>query len=397
MSDHSFLCAVCGGEDYNKILAVPHSPIKHVIPENVQPIERDYASLDIVECAVCGHVFNFAFEPDRFDDLYGGEIQTNSPVDETMSRAIEDARDFVMSGRSDNPTILEIGGGVGAFSRCLSRDAKRVVLIEPSKALKVDDFNKMGIELLSAVFPAEQLVEKFDVVVCRQVLEHVYDPYTFLLAIKERLADDGEAYIEVPCMDYIRSKLSPFDFHYDHVHYFYRTHLDVLMRRAGLIPYRSYDIKNSHDIGFMVRTGQPEVIEVPIYAKERSSFADGLIGRINKARTCLTEIHGKTALYGATVYSQAFTALFPEFKNISVVFDDTDSYAGHCIYGDFGQAKVEKPSVERLEELEAVIIAAHLHDKVIYRKLLSLGFKGNVYSLRPDDLAGTEGYPQSLI
>ena len=388
------MCRESGIEVLHTISSIP---VHHALPDVSIPKEKDFAFLEIAECNSCGHIYNAAFDPDHIDDLYYKNLQTNRPVHRTMTKALEDVCSFIMSDQKSGLSIMEIGGGTGEVSRAMANSARRFILVEPSQALTAEDFSGTRVELIADFFPTDVIKEKFDIIICRQVLEHTTDPLSFLTAVRAHLKPEGTAYIEVPRMDYIVENLSPIDFHYAHVQYFFQSHLKATFLRTGLEPYRSCHIKDGHDIGYMLKAVEPKIIPRTPNSNAGISFAGKLKERIDLARQRLRQINGTMALYGATVYSQAFMGLFPEFEDISIVFDDTESYAGSNAYGPFGRVKIGVPTAENLVGIDTIIIAAHLHDQVIYERLLKLGFGGIVYSVRPDQRADKEGLPPSLF
>lgn len=52
------------------------------------------------------------------------------------------------------------------------------------------------------------------------MLEHIQDPFEFLLQLKEANGGSGKIYIEVPCFDWICVHRAWFDIFYEHVNYF---------------------------------------------------------------------------------------------------------------------------------------------------------------------------------
>ena len=51
----------------------------------------------------------------------------------------------------------------------------------------------------------------------RHVLEHIPNPFEFLLRLKEANGRKGRIYIEVPCFDWICEHCAWFDIFYEHV------------------------------------------------------------------------------------------------------------------------------------------------------------------------------------
>jgi hypothetical protein len=266
----------------------------------------------------------------------------------------------------------------------MARRSARVDLVEPSRALGPERFAGTGVTLHRAMFPVSALAgRRFDAVVCRQVIEHVPEPAPFLTALRASLADDGTAYIEMPSADDILRRHSIVDFHYPHVHYYRRAEMELLLARAGFAVAEIFDIKQGHDMGFLLRAAKPLAREARALSDMSPiEFAAALAERRMRGARRLAAIDGPVALYGANAYAQALLGLYQERTPFAAVFDDTASYAGRCVYGPAGEITIEPPRAERLTGMAAIVIAAYLHDAEIARKIAATGFRGPVYTLR---------------
>lgn len=389
-------CIVCGSGVLDRVLTVDKAPLYPFRPADAGRTGNWFGRIEIVCCRYCGHLCNRAFDDGDANDLYGANVLTNTPVSPSMVKAVEGTAELIVRHALPSPRVLEVGGGAGALSVALSRHAAEVHLVEPSRALAADRFRDSNITFHQSMFPVAALTDrKFDVIVCRQVLEHVPDPRPFLAALRKHLGGDGFAYIEIPDAGYIWANHSVIDFHYPHVHYFRPALAEVLLRRAGFDVFETHPIKNGHDVAFLVHPTVPADIDPPT-ADGRSGWATALAERIGRGRHTLDSIAGPIALYGANAYSQAFLALYPDVA-ISDMFDDTPFYRGQSAYGPGGEIAIEGPNVERLQAVSAVIITAYLHDGIIAEKIRALGYRGPVYTVRADPAAGTDGIPPSLF
>jgi hypothetical protein len=167
-------CAVCGSEGGLPIWSVPLTPIHPLRLAHTPRGPDDFGTLAVVECARCGHLYNGAFEPERVTDLYGTGALTNTPVSAGMIQAVESVAADILHHAPARPNILEIGGGSGALAILLAREAAEMHLVEPNTALAAERFKGAGVVLHNTMFPSTSVgARKFDVVVCRQVIEHI--------------------------------------------------------------------------------------------------------------------------------------------------------------------------------------------------------------------------------
>ena len=91
-----------------------------------------------------------------------------------------------------NKTVLEIGSGAGRFSEYICKEASKTVLVDLSQAIfhnKAKE-NKNTIRV-KADFLKLISSEKFDIVLCRGVLQHTPNPKESILKLYEFVKKDG--------------------------------------------------------------------------------------------------------------------------------------------------------------------------------------------------------------
>ncbi|MHC0442832.1 class I SAM-dependent methyltransferase [Flavobacterium sp. 3-210] len=101
--------------------------------------------------------------------------------------------------------ILEIGCGNGAFGAMLKKGGNREVWgIE-----LMDKEGKEAQKVLDHVFigKCEDLLNNlpdnyFDAIFCNDVLEHIFDPYSLLKLLKQKLSDNGSVISSIPNIRY---------------------------------------------------------------------------------------------------------------------------------------------------------------------------------------------------
>jgi len=381
-------CVVCEAAEARPVWSVDGAPLYPFRPADKTKSRFGFGRLAIVACIRCGHLYNAAFDTGGADELYSSFVLTNEPVSPSMLRAVESVAETILRHAPARPSVLEVGGGGGALSLALAPHAREVHLVEPSRAVTAERFAGTQVQFHNSMFPAASIGErKFDVIACRQVIEHVPDPAPFLAALRARMNDSGLAYLELPSAEYVVERPSIVDFHYPHVHYYRRSEMTSLLQRAGFVIHDILDVKDGHDVAFVLGAATAEASPA-VPTMPHDGLDNSLAAAYRRGQQRLAAMPGPVALYGANAYSQALLGLYPDVTIFGGMFDDTPSYAGKNAYGARIDLPVERPSPERLKDFAAVLITAYLHDRPIAEKVRATGFAGPILTVRADAPAG---------
>ncbi len=108
-----------------------------------------------------------------------------------------------------NPKLLDFGGGFGYYSYCFYKNKYDVTLMDVvntvctfAKEKFSDSFKVVNIELNGKEFANK---EKFDIIFCNQVIEHIKEPILFLNKLNNYLKTNGIIIITTPnqrCMEF---------------------------------------------------------------------------------------------------------------------------------------------------------------------------------------------------
>lgn len=165
--------------------------------------------VELVENQQTGLVYNAAFRPELMDyDAHYQNEQALSPLFQEHLESVSRIIDRCM-GRD---SIVEVGCGKGFFLEMLLAKGFDVTGFDPT-------YEGSNSRVMKHYFEPGVGV-KAGGLVLRHVLEHVLDPFKFLLQLKEANGGSGKIYIEVPCFDWICKHRAWFDIFYEHVNYF---------------------------------------------------------------------------------------------------------------------------------------------------------------------------------
>lgn len=163
----------------------------------------------LVEDQETGLVYNAAFRSELM--VYDAHYQNEQGLSPLFRAHLESVSEIVQRGMGRD-AIVEVGCGKGLFLEILLSKGVDVTGFDPTYEGDSPRVQKRYFEQGVGI-QAEGLV-------LRHVLEHIQDPYDFLLRLKEANGGGGKIYIEVPCFDWICERRAWFDVFYEHVNYF---------------------------------------------------------------------------------------------------------------------------------------------------------------------------------
>jgi len=193
-------------------------------------------------CKKCGFVIDLP-RPDKqeVDDKYKylavveGDLGSSRAISpESMKQEHKQAIDILDLAKSHLECtsgvfdILDCGGGAGHFSIPMEKKGHNCYLVDYNK------FPMVGITRLGNTLEDIPSVQKFDLIICRHVLEHVASPKKLAAGFIHYLKNKGLVYAEVPIELFgaTRPKADPVT----HINYFQRDSFQILFETVGFAP-----------------------------------------------------------------------------------------------------------------------------------------------------------------
>ena len=376
-------CPICESSDFKEIVYIAQAPKFHVISAETALDKYLFGNVRLVECSNCQHLFNNAIQANEKNPGHGS-FSTNAPVNQSMFDRRKKIMDFLSADGDLSLNVLEVGAGSGALATIFVESKNRVTVVEPEPTLDINRLEKLGIRVIQDVWPTSQPIsEKFDLILCVQVLEHTERPREFLLELAKYIKDDGRIYLEVPSGDWVKMHGSAADVHFPHWNYFTETMIQKLAAECNLNISERCELVNGRDIGYILQhiaIKSDYSFQVPLQAFEIDKLEKSLEianSQITKWNTSINY-----AFYGTNSQSQAAFGLLTGCKP-KFIFDDTPSYRGSFAYSSQFRFPILEPSLDHLKEVDAVLISVYIHDEAIAKKIREMGFSGEIYSLRP--------------
>lgn len=241
MSKHSEIkiCPITGDSERVRYFTLGNIPIvNNLLDTREDSVKVDSYPLNVEYYPKSGlSCLDFVIDGDVLFNHYLYKSEVNKPYYEHCKSMFSYAKKYV---NVDNHTsILDIGGNDGtllsAFKSCTDKNI-HTLNIDPSKNL-AETCRSKGVEVISEFFTLEltkTLKEKYDIVVCTNVFQHLKDISSFVEGIQNTLSEDGVWILEFPY--WIHSmETNQFDqVYHEHIYYHSVKPLHTLMSQHGL-------------------------------------------------------------------------------------------------------------------------------------------------------------------
>ncbi|MDR3131045.1 MAG: class I SAM-dependent methyltransferase [Treponema sp.] len=225
-------CCICGS-NANTVYTIPFLEVYGMAQEYTQKINI---------CPHCGFIYTanpFTSEllSHRYKKMSKYEFDkkqdNNGIITEEKREYIRRCKrqySFIRNSNVQYESMLEVGAASGYNLSLYKKDDIAVYGIEPSEKNVESCKQKYTIELFQGMFQEyreKHHNKKYDIVFLSHILEHIVNPYQFILELSE--INNRYMFIEVPTLDY-KFNDEPFGMFTDeHVNYFTFEGLNNLM------------------------------------------------------------------------------------------------------------------------------------------------------------------------
>jgi SAM-dependent methyltransferase len=254
---------------------------------------------------------------------------------------------YTLQRRKISPNeVLELGPGSGYFSAGLKFVFPwiRITVMDVNPSVLEFIRNQHGYEVIRSVPDSfsKPCEERFDLVIARDILEHVADISAVLSNIRRYLTPGGYFHFITPngpedvWKHYITCKLthSPSELLINHVNYFDGKGLRDLLEKNGFIPveYYTYDLKRNIKGGWVSRKMHRSPVSVK---RDARKFIGENEGKLSPTVFKKEEILDKWYIRENMKW---ITFLYSFYQHFPVVRLNPDRNTGHEILGLFRKA-----------------------------------------------------------
>lgn len=269
---------------------------------------------------------------------------------------------------TDFKNVLEIGGATGTlFKHFLKTDEDfKWNVLEPSGVFKIKDDRVIVID---DYFENFSPTIKYDVVVHSHVLEHVYEPMTFINKVRDVLVDGGYQYISIPNMRDWLSKGYTNTLMFEHTYYIDEYVLEFILNNNGFII--EDKIINEHSIMVKAKKVNKAIERDCNFEYSKKIFENYYQKLLLDVNETVSKIKEQSVyLFGAHIFSQMFIKMGLSENKIISILDNNPEKQGKRLYGT--KLLVNSPQVLQDVDSPIVIVRAGAYTKEIVSGLINI-------------------------
>ncbi len=358
--------------------------VSYATSEAARNCER--GEIRLAFCPACSFITNSAFSARvvDYDHPYDNDLDHSDVYRQYEQGLVER---LIESHALRGKRVLEIGCGRGGFlKRICSVGENHGIGYDPSLRQSAP-YADPRIEFVPDYYPGSGPARQADLIVCRQVFEHVADPLGFLTGLRATIRDGAgtAVFFEVPNFGYVLDELAFWTVIYEHCSYFTRESLESVFRKAGFAVQRAYDCFDGQFLGIEA-TAVAEDAAAPATDLTGSCIAeriDSFIERLNE-KLCqwqaqladLGAARRRAVIWGAGARAVCFLNLAKGSDCFKYVTDINPNKVGNYIPGT-GQQIVD-PAFLTEYRPEVIVVMNDIYRDEIARRLEALGIKAQL-------------------
>jgi 2-polyprenyl-3-methyl-5-hydroxy-6-metoxy-1,4-benzoquinol methylase len=289
----------------------------------------------------------------------------------TWAKYYEDFAKYLMSQKPKS--VLEIGGGAGKLAQiCLDRSKKLTwMIVEPNPIIKRTD----RLKVVDGFFEtANVLSTNYDCISFSQLLEHIYDPMSFLESISKSMNNDSKFVFAYPNLEYWLSHKFTNALNFEHTMFLTDTLLDWMIKMAGMKIVNKSFYKN-HSVFYSVvkstnfiKIGTPpkKYAKYKKYFEEYVDYHKKTVLSFNRQMKKYDSVY----LFGAHIFSQYLINFGLDMKRILGILDNSPLKQGRRLYGT--DYIIESPEILRGKKDCAVILKVGIYRDEIYKQIKTI-------------------------
>lgn len=334
-------CIACGGDHLTELVTIPQVPVfcNQLCHTKQDALDAAVASMRMVYCEDCQHLFNADFDPAKLE--YSPEYENSLHFSGRFQQfADELAARLRASYQLPGKTVLEVGCGSGDFLKSLCVDASTKGFGFDA-SYPGDDLAKPppNVTIAAEFFGEKHRHIQPDLFCNRHVLEHISAPQPWLADLRTHLPAGVSLYLEVPDALYTLRDGGIWDLIYEHVSYFSPRSVSQILTSAG---FQVQSLEQTFEGQFISVFGnssdaaKPFTGELANAAEHVEPFRKGYEQKVSEWQSRLNELTAarkKTVIWGAGSKGNTFLNVIASPGEIEFAVDLNPRKQGKFVAG----------------------------------------------------------------
>ena len=243
-SSPAYTCPVCASTDVRVFVRIAQMPVfcNVLWPTREAALDAARGDLELGFCNRCGHVYNYAFDPDllTYDQAYENSLHFSPRFQAFVERLADHLIDtYSLSGKR----AIDLGCGKGDFLKLLvEKGVGEGIGFDPSYEPELTpNGTSESVTIIQDLYSPAYADYQAELVSCRHVLEHIQTPRDFVQTVRQSIGDRAgtAVFFEVPNVLFTLRELAIWDLIYEHCSYFSPPSLRYLFQENGFTVQRT--------------------------------------------------------------------------------------------------------------------------------------------------------------
>lgn len=377
-------CMICGQKTAVPAIRLPHFPLTELYVKGKPRQKLGFVDQEFHLCSRCDHgqIANVIDVKLQYGNSAMYNFRTSQSITgrETTNFFIEFFNRVVGSKRFK--TIVEVGCNDLYLLKGINARAKKFVGIDPILKGHEQEMSEDNIVAIGDFFENVALTDNMDVIICKDVIEHVADPRVFLKRIVDRAEPNAIFFVQVPLIETILEECHFDQVFHQHLNYFSLKSFLYMINELGCdlvdlaINYNHWGTglfafkKGISRSKFKVDVQHITVAEV----KRRYEIFKDDLKQINKRLLCFRneKIYG----YGAALMLAVLSYhMENDFSCLACIMDDDRNKDGMS-YLNLPVSIVHRDKIKDLKD--SIVLLTAISSKINVRRMLT-----NLISFEP--------------
>ena len=353
-------------------------------PTREAALDAARGDLELGFCNHCGHVYNYAFDPDllTYDQAYENSLHFSPRFQAFVEQLADHLIDtYSLSGKR----AIDLGCGKGDFLKLLvEKGVGEGIGFDPSYEPELtSNGTSESVTIIQDLYSPAYADYQADLVSCRHVLEHIQTPRDFVQTVRQSIGDRAgtAVFFEVPNVLFTLRKLAIWDLIYEHCSYFSPLSLRYLFRENGFTVQRTDEAFGGQYLTLEAHPGQTsegqadgEAADLDVLQNDVADFArryEEKVAAWNRKLEAARETSERVVIWGAGSKGVTILNVLEARAQIEYAVDINPRKQGKHVAGT-GQ-QIVPPAFLQTYQPDVIILMNAIYEREVRQTAKELG------------------------